>query len=216
MPLPVIDPNAENSGVDLQSMGLPAMPPIPPRRLYQRGARALQWTAEDRNGDKLEYAIYYRQADETEFKLLKENFTENFFTLDSLALADGRYIFKIVAKDSPSNTAAQSLSGERISEPLGIDNTAPTVTAVGNAQVSADKARMMFEATDSAGFVKRAEYSINGGEWQTVYADDGISDSARERYTIEVPLKSSGEYSVALRAFDDSGNTGNARITVRK
>ncbi|MGI8467534.1 MAG: hypothetical protein ACR2N3_03700 [Pyrinomonadaceae bacterium] len=216
MPTMMTDPNIENAGLDAQALGLPQIPPIPPRKIYQRGARALQWTAEDRNGDKLEYSIYYRQIGETEFKLLKENFTENFFTIDSLALADGRYIFRIVASDSPSNTASQALSGERISEPVDIDNTAPTVTAVGTPQISGDKARVTFEATDATGIVKRAEYSINGGDWQTVYSDDGISDSGRERYTIEIPLKTAGEYSITLRAFDDSGNTGNARVLVRK
>ena len=216
IPTLIADPNLENAGLDAQALGLPPIPPIPPRRLYQRGARALQWTAEDRNGDKLVYSIYYRQTSETDFKLLKENFTENFYTLDSLALADGQYVFKIVAKDSPSNTLSQSLSGERISEPVTIDNTAPTVTAVGTPQISGDKARLVFEATDTGGIVKRAEYSINGGDWQTVYSDDGISDSARERYTVEIPLKTTGEYSVTLRAFDDGGNTGNARILVRK
>lgn len=216
MPAQPTDPNLETSGLDTQALGLPAMPTIPPRRLYQRGARSLQWTTEDRNGDKLEYSLYYRQAGETEFKLLKENFTDSFFTLDSLALADGRYVFKVVAKDLPSNTASQALTGERISEPVDVDNTAPVVTAVGAPQITGDQARIVFQAADAASFVKRAEYSINGGEWQTVYADDGISDSARESYTINVPLKAAGEYSVTLRAFDDSGNVGNARVLVRK
>ncbi|MGI9035987.1 MAG: hypothetical protein ACR2GD_08110, partial [Pyrinomonadaceae bacterium] len=44
MPMPPTDPNAENSGLDAQALGLPTMPQIPPRRIYQRGARALQWT----------------------------------------------------------------------------------------------------------------------------------------------------------------------------
>src|SRR5438874_7816907 len=42
------------------------------RRVYQRGARSLQWQSEDRNGDSLEYAIYYRSLSETTFRLLKE------------------------------------------------------------------------------------------------------------------------------------------------
>jgi hypothetical protein len=44
---------------------------------YQRGARAIQWTAEDRNNDRLEYAVYYREVGETEFKTLRENLREN-------------------------------------------------------------------------------------------------------------------------------------------
>ncbi len=189
---------------------------IPPRRIFRRGARSLQWTAEDRNGDKLEYTIYYRESGAANFKLLKENFTENFFTLDGLAFPDGRYVFKVVANDSPSNTVSQALSGERISEPLDIDNTAPTVSAIGAPQITGDKARAVFEASDAASFIKRAEYSVNGGDWQIVYADDGISDGARERYTLDIPLKTSGDYTVTLRVFDNSGNSGNARVLVRR
>lgn len=211
-----LDPNIEGSGLDPQAFGLPPAMMPPPRRVYQRGARSILWTAEDRNGDKLEYSIYYREINETNFKLLKENFAENFFTLDGLALTDGRYVFRVVARDTPSNTAAQALSGERISEPIDIDNTAPVVTVIGAPQVTGDRGRVTFEATDAASFVRRAEYSVNGGAWQTVYADDGISDSPRERYTLDISLPAAGEYSVTLRVFDDSGNVGNARAIIRR
>ena len=211
-----IDPNIENSGIDPTVFGLPATFNIPPRRIFQRGARSLQWTAEDRNGDKLEYAVYYREANETNFKLLKENFRENFYALDGLAFADGSYIFKITANDAPSNPPATTLSGMRISEPVEIDNTAPTVAAVGTPQITGDRARVVFEASDSSNRLQTAEYSINGGDWQTVYAADGISDSPKERYTFEISMKNAGEYSVTLRVFDANGNVGNARVLVRK
>jgi hypothetical protein len=211
-----IDPNIENSGLDPQFFGLPPHVVVAPRRIYQRGARSLLWTAEDRNSDRLVYSIYYREAGEANFKLLRDNFPENFFTVDSLALTDGRYVFRIVAKDSPSNTGNESLSGERISEPVQIDNNAPTVTAVGTPQITGTTGRVVFDATDTGSFIKRAEYSINGGDWQTVYPEDGISDSPRERYVLDVSMPATGDYSVTLRAFDESGNVGNARALIRR
>lgn len=211
-----VDPNIETAGLSPTDFGLPAAVQVPPRRAFQRGARALQWTAEDRNGDKLEYTIYYRGVNEKDFKLLRDGLRDNFFTLDGLALADGRYIFKVVAKDSPSNPLTLALSGERVSEPIDIDNTAPQVVAVGTPQVNGEKVRVSFEASDVSSFISRAEYSIDGGEWQSIYADDGISDSPKERYTFEVILKNPGEYSVTLRVFDQSGNVGNARVLVRR
>lgn len=211
-----VDPNVESLGIDPTVFGLPPAMAIPPRRAFQRGAKALQWTAEDRNGDRLEYTLYYRGVNEQNFKLLRDGLRDNFFTLDGLALADGRYIFKVVAKDSPSNPLPLTLSGEKISEPIDVDNTAPQVIAVGNPQVSGDKVRVTFEATDVSSFIRRAEYSLDGGEWQPVYADDGISDSTKERYTFEVTLKNAGEYSVTLRVLDQSGNVGNARVIVKR
>ena len=88
------------------------------------------------------------------------------------------------------------------------------VTSIGAPQITGDEARVTFEAIDAASYLTRAEYSVNGGEWITVYADDGISDSPRERYTVNVPLTKPGEYTVTLRVFDVNGNTGNARATV--
>ena len=213
-PLPVVDPNIELSGLDPQTFGLPVQV-IAPRRAFQRAARAFQWTAEDRNGDKLVYDVYFKEVNDAAFKLLRENIAETFTTLDGQSLADGRYVVRVVAKDSPDNAAGQFMTGERISEPFDIDNTQPTVTA-GSPQVTGSTARISFTAADRSSYLVRAEYSVNGGEWLTVYANDGISDSGSEQYTVEVPLSSAGEYIVTLRVFDASGNAGNARAVVRR
>src|SRR5215204_1953571 len=210
-----LDPNIELSGLDPALFGV-VVPPSSARRVYQRGAKSLQWTAEDRNGDKLLYDVYYKETNEAGFKLLKENQADTFFTIDGQSLADGRYVFRIVAKDTISNPAGQSLSGEKLSEPFDIDNTAPTVSANGAPQVSGERARVTFEAVETSSFLNRAEFSVNGGEWQEVYADDGISDGQRERYTVEIPVRTAGEYSVTLRVFDANGNAGNAKVVVKK
>ena len=209
-----VDPNIEASGLEPSDFGV-VVPAVAPRRVYQRGARSFQWTAEDRNGDKMVYDVYYKEASETSYKLLKGDIAENFFTIDGQSLADGTYTIRIVAKDTPDNPAGQSASGERISEPFAIDNTQPTVTA-GTPQVSGDSGRVTFSAADRSSYLNRAEYSVNGGEWQTVYADDGISDSPDEKYTVEIPVKTPGEYTVTLRVFDANGNVGNARAVVKR
>ena len=109
-----------------------------------------------------------------------------------------------------------ALSGERVTEPVDIDNTAPVVTSVGTPTVSGDKARVTFDAADAASYLTRAEYSVNGGEWMPVYADDGISDAPKERYTIEIMTKDAGEYAVTIRVYDVNANAGNTRVIVKK
>jgi hypothetical protein len=214
-PPPQIDPNIQLTGLDPATFGIPAVTP-PPRRVYQRGATSLQWTAEDRNGDKLVYDVYYREVSESTFKPLRESADENFISVDGQSLADGRYVFKIVARDTPSNPGSLALSGERLTDPIDIDNTAPVVSVSGSAQVTGNTALVVFEASDAASYLTRAEYSVNGGDWLSVYADDGISDGPRERYTLQVPLPIPGEYSVTLRVYDVNGNAGNARTVVRR
>ncbi|MFN6963624.1 MAG: hypothetical protein ACK4S4_07645 [Pyrinomonadaceae bacterium] len=208
-PAPQIDPNIELSGLDPATFGIPSAS-APPRRVYQRAARSLQWTAEDRNGDKLAYDIYYREVSEQNFRPLRRELEQTFFTIDGQSLADGRYVFKIVARDTPSNPAASALSGERTTDPIDIDNTAPSVT-VQNSSAS----QVIFAAVDRASYITRAEYSVNGGEWITVYPDDRIADSPTETFTVAVPT-AAGEYSITLRVFDVNGNAGNARAVVTR
>ena len=209
-----VDPNIEASGLDPAVFGVPQQN-VPPRRVFLRGAHAFQWTAEDRNGDKLVYDVFYKEINESNYKPLRENISENFFSLDGPSLADGRYTIKVVAKDVPANPSSISLSGERISEPFDIDNTQPVVTSSEAPTVTGGRARIVFSAADKSSYLTRAEYSVNGGDWLTVYADDGISDGPSERYTVEVPLTAAGEYAVTLRVFDSQGNVGNARVVVR-
>lgn len=214
-PAIALDANIKSLGLDPADFGI-IIPPIFPQKVFQSGAKSIQWTAEDRNGDDLIYSIYYREVGEPNFRLLRENMVETFFTVDGLAIADGRYIFKIVASDLPSNPDSNAMTGERISEPFDIDNTSPTVSVVGSPQKNGENFRIIFDVKENSGYIKRAEYNINGGEWKTVYADDGISDGQNERYTINLKLENPGEYSVSLRVFDSSGNPGNAGVSVKK
>ncbi|MBL8182407.1 MAG: hypothetical protein JNL64_12440 [Blastocatellia bacterium] len=210
-----IDPNIELAGMDPIDFGLPNAA-VPPRKLYQRGATSLQWTAEDRNGDKLVYDVYYREVSESSWKLLRGDLVDNFVAIDGQSLADGRYVFRVVAKDSPSNPVTLALQGERVTDPIDIDNTAPVVTAAGTPVVAGDKARVSFDAVDAASRITRAEYSVNGGEWRPVYADDGIADGPRERFTVEIAVPNAGEYTVTIKVFDVNANSGNGRQVIRK
>jgi hypothetical protein len=207
-----IDPNVESSGLDPALFGVAA--PAPARRIFQRGARSFQWQAEDRNGDTLEYAIYYRAVNETTFRLLKEKLRDNFYTIDGATLADGRYVIKIVASDAPDNPPGQALSGDRLSEPVDIDNTPPVLRALASPQAGAN--RVVFAVDDATGKIKRADFSLDGSPWTPLFPDDGIADSGQERYSVELPALVAGEHTVSLRAFDGSGNVGTLSVTLRR
>ncbi len=209
-----VDPNVESSGLDPALFG--AVVQVPPRRLFQRGARSFQWQAEDRNGDTLEYAIYYRPLNENTFRLLKDKLRDNFYTIDGATLADGRYIIKIVVSDAPDNPLGQALSGERLSEPVDIDNTPPVLRAVATPQSSGGGNRVVFEVDDATGKIKRGDFSLDGAPWTPLFPDDGIADSGHERYSVDLPALAPGEHTVSLRAFDGSGNVGTLSVTLRR
>ena len=209
-----VDPNVESSGLDPSVFGPVAQ--VPPRRFYQRGARSFQWQAEDRNSDTLEYAIYYRALNEQTYRLLKDKLRDNFYTIDGATLADGRYIIKVVASDAPDNPAGQKLTGERVSEPVDIDNTPPVVKAVGQPQITRDSVKVVFSVDDATGKVKKADASFDGGSWIPVFPDDGIADSGHEVYTVDFGALGPGEHTISLRTFDTSGNIGTLSVTVRR
>lgn len=208
------DPNIESAGLDPSMFGMATQ--TPPRRLFQRGARSLQWQSEDRNGDTLEYAVYYHSLGETNFRLLKDHIRETFYTVDAASLADGRYIFRVVASDVLDNPTGTALSGERLSEAVDIDNTPPVLRAFGNAAVTGDRVRGVFDVEDVTGRIKRADVSVDGGTWREVFPDDGIADSPRERFSVDLRLEGPGEHTISLRAYDNSNNVGTISVTVRR
>ncbi len=208
------DPNIETSGLDPALFG--SVGAIPPRKIYQRGALSFQWQAEDRNGDKLEYSIYYRGLNEKDFRLVKDKINNNFYTIDGDTLADGRYVFKIVVSDSPTNPLSQELKGERISEPVDIDNTPPLLKAFGEPLVNGDKVRIVIDAEDATGRINRADVSVDANEWTSVIPEDGIADSRKERYALDLNIAGNGERVVSLRVYDNNGNVASIRVVVKK
>lgn len=208
------DPNAEASGFDQSLIG--PTPQLPPRRAYQRGAVALQWQAEDRNGDSLEYSVSYRALGDGEFHLLREKLRDNFFTADGAALGDGRYVFRVTASDAPDNAVGASLAGERVSEPVDVDNTPPVVRASGEPKAAGGNVSLSFAVEDANGMIRRADVSLDGGPWRAVFPEDGIADSPRETFALTLPAAGAGEHTISLRVFDSGGNMGTARVVVRR
>jgi hypothetical protein len=209
-----IDPNIEAAGLDASMFGFVTQ--VAPRRVFQRGARSLQWQAEDRNGDTLEYAVYYRALNESNFRLLKEHIRDTFYTVDGASLADGQYVFRVVASDDLDNPSLLALSGDRISEPADIDNTPPVIRSAGQVQLAGDRVHAVFDIQDTTGRIKRADLSIDGSPWREVFPDDGIADGGKERYSLDLIVVGPGEHTISLRAFDNSNNVGNLSLTFRR
>ena len=87
----------------------------------------ISWQADDPDGDKLSYSLWFRGEDEREWKLLRADIAENTYLLDGDMLADGRYFFRVIASDRPSNPPDQARQVELIGPPVLIDNTPPVV-----------------------------------------------------------------------------------------
>jgi hypothetical protein len=174
----------------------------------------IMWQADDSDGDRLVYSIYFRGEGEREWKLLRTNYHENTLNLDADALADGRYVFRVVASDRPSNPLNLAYESEGTSAPVLIDNTPPVVSA-GAPRLTGTTLDLDVEAADQTSPLRRCEYAIDAGPWIPIEAADGVTDSPREKFAIHVENLRPGEHLVVIRAYDASGNAGLAKVVVR-
>jgi hypothetical protein len=211
LPQQPVDPGILSSGFDPTLFGLSAN--LPPRKIFQKGARSLIWQAKDPDDDKLAYSLYYRTVNDGAWHPLALGLTNAYYTIDSDMLPDGVYLFRLVADDAPSNPPPGNRTGERTTEPVEIDNTPPVVTA-GQPAVSGGTVDVTFAAEDRTSRVTRGEYSLDGAPWAPIYPEDGIADSARETYRVHLTNIVPGEHILAFRASDSNANVGTGKVTI--
>ena len=174
----------------------------------------INWQAEDQDGDRLTYALYFRGEGEREWKLIKENLTETTYTIDGDVLADGKYFFKVTASDLPGNTLATARQAELVSHPILIDNTPPLISHVATKRTG-DAVLIEFDAQDATSMLRRAEYSLDAGPWIPAEAADGILDAKSERILIRIKNLTPGEHLVALRVMDAAENAGLGKVVLQ-
>jgi hypothetical protein len=171
----------------------------------------ITWQADDPDGDKLIYSLYFRGDGEREWKLLRQDLSENTFALDPDVLADGKYYFRVVASDRPSNDLRYAQQSEFVSTPVLIDNTPPTVVAAAPVR-KGDAIEITVSASDATSPLRKCEYSVDAGRWQPVEAADGITDSPREQFHLHLEGLKPGEHVIVVRVYDSAGNAGLAKV----
>jgi hypothetical protein len=174
----------------------------------------ISWQAEDADGDRLVYAVYFRGEDETQWKMLRGNMFENSLLLDGDILADGRYYFRVTASDRPSNDRDAAREAELVSSPVLIDNTPPTVK-FGTPQRNEGHFEVTVDAVDRTSSLRRCEYSIDASSWLPVEAVDGVTDSPQEQFHIVFDRLRPGEHLLVVRVYDTAGNPGLAKLLIR-
>ena len=233
------------SGSDTITIGFGANPPLPQAShsdspltaIRDRAYIAVRWAAHDDNDDDLEYSIYYRGENERDWKLLKSGITDKFYSFESSLLPDGGYVLKVVASDAPSHTPQDALTDEKESTRFEVDNTPPKIQNL-TARVEGQQLHVTFLASDDISSIKRAEYSVDAGDWQYLEPVGQISDSRTENYDFNAlltppptppddqtePKRTRGakksappvtEHVVVVRVYDRYDNEATAKYVVR-
>lgn len=184
----------------------------------------LRWSAHDDNGDDLLFSVWYRGVGETTWRLLKEKISDRFLSFDASLLPDGRYEVKVVAKDAPQHTEADTLAGERMSAAFTVDTTPPVPGPLA-ARMDGSSIQWSLDVRDSTSPIAHAEFSIDGEDWQYVEPVGDLSDSLEERYAARSALppkngsaatSSAGaaEHVLAVRVYDRAENMVSVKTRV--
>ena len=78
---------------------------------WSKGQIGARWLATDDNDDTLSFKVEIRGVNETGWKLVKDNLRERYYSWDSTAFPDGKYVLRVTASDAPSNPPDRALRG---------------------------------------------------------------------------------------------------------
>ena len=190
--------------------------PVP--STHDRDSIGVKWNAHDENDDQLVYSVYYRGDGETRWLLLKDNLTDKAYSFDASLLPDGGYTVKVVASDSPSHSPGEALSATKESRRFEVDTTPPRVENL-TASVEGAQLHVRFRAEDGFSTIKRAEYSVDAGDWKYVEPVGQLSDAKVEDYDfkadVETGKDTTSEHVVVVRIYDKYDNMGAAKTLVK-
>jgi sugar lactone lactonase YvrE len=213
------------TGTDSQPSGPPRFD-SPPPSVRDHDQIGIRWSAHDDNDDQLTYSIYYRGDGESRWLLLKDNLSDRFYSFDASLLPDGGYSVKIVVSDAASHSPGEALYADRESARFEVDTTPPVIEKL-TAGLEAKQIHVRFRAADSYSSIKRAEYSLDGGDWQFVEPIGQLSDSKTEDYDFRIPTPqpertplplaatAANDHIVVVRAYDHFDNQANAKTLLR-
>ena len=211
-------PKAPGITVGGDSGGAPGIhfdAPVP--STHDRDAIGVKWSAHDENDDQLIYSVYYRGDGNTRWLLLKDNVTDRAYSFDASLLPDGGYTIKVIASDAPSHSPGEALTASRESRRFEVDTTPPRIENLA-AEVVDGQIHVRFRAEDGFSTIKRAEYSVDAGEWKYVEPVGQLSDSKVEDYDFKVNLEAAkdaeSEHVVVVRAYDKYDNMAAAKTVV--
>lgn len=175
----------------------------------------VQWQANDANKDRLVYSLEYKPGKADRYLPLAEDLTAPKYDWMTQHVPDGWYTLRVTAHDKLDNPPTSAKTGGRVSEPILIDNTDPTLDGLkaeilGNGQV-----KLTATAGDELSSIQSVAYSIDGADqYQPSLPDDLIYDSTSEPWGVTISDLSPGGHVIAVRVIDAKGNTAYRQLIV--
>ena len=175
-------------------------------KVYKPATLSISWSDRDPNGDTLEYALFFRALGDSAWTRLAGGLRQNWFNLNRDQLGDGKYQFKLVASDAPSNPPEQSREDAMISRVVTLDSAPPRLRSL-DPRKTGPGWELTVEVADELSPVYMVEFSRDGGEtWSVLPTEDGLCDQPQERCRLAVPSLAPDVHLLLVRAMDYCGN----------
>jgi hypothetical protein len=171
------------------------------------GIFKINFKAEDGNADKLAFNIDFRKKDRKLWLNIEKDFDKTKYDWDGRTVEDGIYEFRITASDKFSNNAQTTLTGSRISEPVIVDNTAPTIEKF-QLNTEGKSVTLTIKAVDALSTISSLNYTIDSSKnWNNVLPEDSVCDTLSEDFTIKTGDLEPGQHIIAVKISDAEENT---------
>jgi len=173
------------------------------KKYWRTGFRTVSWKVDDPNGDPLRFRLELEPAGGRAVLLVRDDLKGTRLAVDTTAVPDGRYRFRLTATDEPGNPGV-GLETAAVSRWFTVDNTPPRVT------ISRQETTWHIVAEGTGSAVARAEWSRDGAEWIPLAPEDGILDGGEERFSIPA---ASGRHILVIRVADAHHNRATVGVT---
>jgi hypothetical protein len=170
------------------------------KKYYRVGYQSVSWKASDPNGDSLRFDLEISRRGSDRWWTVRRDLETVVIAIDTQALADGIYRFRLTASDAPDNPVSPA-TATQLSPWVIVDNTPPHLAVTRNGD------HWDVEATDDLSPIIRVEWNRDADTWHPLSPLNGLLDSTQERFTIPAEA---GHHVLAVRAVDDHYN----RVTV--
>lgn len=176
-----------------------------------RPLRTFTWHASDPNRDRLRHRLAVRAVGQDVWQPVGGPVLEQVMTWDTSRLEDGWYEVRLITDDSPDNPGDQVQETSRFLGPLPVDNTAPELSDWSLTH-QREGFTVEFTARDEFGPLAGAEVILPDGNRLRLDPEDGVCDSARERFDALVTYPAPGAtqparpWTVEVQAWDLQGN----------
>lgn len=165
------------------------------KKYYRVGFQTVSWKVEDPNGDPLLFTVEVQRQGGPWWPV-RRNLESVQLALDTQALADGFYRFRLTASDLPANPEAPATTSQ-VSSWFTVDNTPPEIT------VRREGSFWVIAAKDELSPITLAQWNRDAQEWQALAPEDGVLDSLQERFLL--PVKK-GPHILSFRVVDRHHN----------